>query len=374
MPNVSFFTPIQEPAAGTPWDKQPEGSIFSPLKINGMTLQNRVIVSPMCQYSAKDGYMTMWHHTHLGGFASRGVGLVMTEVHAVSPEGRISPQDLGLWEDGQIEGLRKIVEFVHSQSVKFGVQIGHAGRKASTVVPWVDRKAAAGGFSGGWPNVIAASPEPYSSQTVPPHEATREDIMKFKQDWTEAVRRALKAGVDVIEIHGAHGYLLHSFYSPSSNHRTDEYGGCFENRIRLILEVVDILKAEAPEDFPIMFRISATDYLEWDPSIPQFTIDEGVKLCKALADRGVHFIDVSAGGLDARQKIKTGPGYQVPCNAKAIKKAVAGTGCLVGTVGEITSGKQAQAILDAGSADAVLVGRAFLKNPSLVSTWADELD
>ncbi|KAI1658551.1 FMN-linked oxidoreductase [Daldinia decipiens] len=373
-PNVPFYTPVQDPPAGTPWDLQPEGSLFSPLKINGIELQNRIIVSPMCQYSARDGFMTMWHHVHLGSFASRGAGLVLTEATAVSPEGRISPQDVGLWDDGHIAPLKQIVDFAHSQGVKFGVQLAHAGRKASTVAPWIDRKAAARDYSEGWPsNVVAPSPEAYNAQTIVPKEASKEDIEKFKRDWVAAVRRALKAGVDVIEVHGAHGYLLNEFLSPSSNKRTDEYGGSFANRIRLFLEVVDLLKAEVPSTFPIFCRIPATDYLEHDPSLPQWTLADAANLANALARRGVHFLDVSAGGTDARQKIVASPGYQVP-HAEAIKKAVAGTGTLVGTVGEITSGKQAQAILDAKSADAVIVGRAFLKDPDLVWHWADELD
>ncbi|KAH8901178.1 FMN-linked oxidoreductase [Thozetella sp. PMI_491] len=372
--NISFYTPIQDPPAGTHWDPQPEGALFSPLKVNGMVLHNRIIVSPMCQYSAKDGYMTMWHHVHLGSFAVRGAGLVLTEVIAVSPEGRISPQDLGLWEDGQIEPLRKIVEFAHSQGVKFGVQMGHAGRKASTVAPWLDRKAAAQEKSEGWPdNVIAPSPCPYSKETIIPHEATKADIDKFKADWVAAIRRALKAGVDVIEVHGAHGYLLNEFLSPASNKRTDEYGGSLENRMRLFIEAVDLLKAEVPEDYPVMVRMPATDYLEHDSSLPQWTLDDGVVLAKALATRGVDFLDVTGGGIDARQKIKTRPGYQVPY-AEAVKKAVVGTKTLVGTVGEITSGKQAQGILNSDGADAIIVGRAFLKDPSLVWRWADELE
>ncbi|KAI0888959.1 FMN-linked oxidoreductase [Annulohypoxylon maeteangense] len=373
-PNVPFFTPIQDPPAGSPWDVQPEGSLFSPLKINETVLHNRIIVSPMCQYSAKDGYMTMWHHVHLGSFAARGPGLILTEATAVSPEGRISPQDLGLWEDGQIEPLQKIVEFAHCQGVKIGVQLAHAGRKASTVAPWVDRKAAAREHSEGWPDdVIAPSPEAYSAQTLVPREATKEDIEKFKKDWVAAIRRALKAGVDTIEVHGAHGYLLNEFLSPSSNKRTDEYGGSFENRIRLYLEAVDLLKAEVPSGFPILARVPATDYLEHDPDTPQWTLSDAIELSKILVARGVHFLDVTGGGTDARQRITAKPGYQVPY-ADAIRKAVAGTGALVGTVGEITSGKQAQGILDAGSADAIVVGRAFLKDPDLVWHWADELD
>ncbi|RYP51230.1 hypothetical protein DL768_003389 [Monosporascus sp. mg162] len=276
-------------------------------------------------------------------------------------------------EDGQIEPLKEIVEFVHSQGTKFGVQMGHAGRKASTVAPWIDRKAAARSGSEGWPDtVIGPSPEAYSGLTIVPKEATKEDIEKFKADWVAAVRRALKAGVDIIEVHGAHGYLLNEFLSPASNKRTDEYGGSFENRIRLFIEVVELLQAEVPAGFPIMVRIPATDYLEHDTNLPQWTLEDGIKLAKVLAEMGVDLLDVTGGGLDSRQKISAKPGYQVPY-ADAIKKAVVGTKTSVAPVGEITSGAQAQAILDAGSADAVMVGRAFLKDPNLVWHWADEV-
>ncbi|KAI1386395.1 FMN-linked oxidoreductase [Hypoxylon trugodes] len=368
-PNVPFYTPIQDPPAGTPWDIQPEGSLFSPLKINETVIHNRIIVSPMCQYVS---FIPIY--LHLGSFAARGAGLILTEATAVAPEGRISPQDVGLWEDGHIEPLKKIVDFAHSQGVKFGVQLAHAGRKASTVAPWIDRKAAARDYSEGWPKtVIAPSPEAYSAQTLIPKEVTKEDIEKFKQDWVAAVRRALKAGVDTIEIHGAHGYLLNEFLSPTANKRTDEYGGTFENRVRLFLEIVDLLKAEVPTNFPVLARIPATDYLEYDPSLPQWALSDAIELAKLLAARGVHFLDITGGGTDARQRITASPGYQVPY-AAAIREAVAGTGTLVGTVGEITSGKQAQGILEAGSADAVIVGRAFLKDPDLVWHWADELE
>ncbi|KAH9908744.1 FMN-linked oxidoreductase [Xylariomycetidae sp. FL2044] len=370
-PDVPFYTPIQQPPAGTSWDIQPAGSLFSPLKINGMEIHNRIIVSPMCQ---SDGYMTMWHHVHLGSFAVRGPGLVLTEVISVSPEGRISPQDLGLWDDGHIGPLKQIVDFAHSQGVKFGVQMGHAGRKASTVAPWIDRKAAARDSSDGWPNnVIAPTAEAYSKDTVVPREATKEDIEKFKKDWVAAVRRALKAGVDVIEIHAAHGYLLNQFLSPASNKRTDEYGGSFANRTRLLLEVVDLLKADVAPGYPVMARIPSTDYLENEPTTPQWALDDGIELARVLAARGVDFLDITGGGLDARQKIAVAPGYKVP-HAEAIKRALAGTGTLVGTGGEVTSGSQAAAYLEAGSVDAVIIGRPFLKDPSLVWHWADEVE
>ncbi|KAI0022658.1 FMN-linked oxidoreductase [Xylariomycetidae sp. FL0641] len=443
-PNVPFYTPLQDPPAGTAWDAQPKDSLFAPLKINGMTIHNRIIVSPMCLYSGKDGYMTIWHHVHLGSFAVRGAGLILTEVIAVCPEGRLSPQDLGLWEDGQIEPLRQIVDFAHSQGTKLGIQLGHAGRKASTVAPWLDRKAAAqdyvsrslaripyGSFatdidphqSEGWPDqVVAPTAEAYSPATIKPHEASHADIEKFKADWVAAIRRALKAGVDTIEVHGAHGYLLNEFLSPTANKRTDMYGGSLGNRMRLFLETVELLRAEVPAGFPVLVRMPATDYLEHDPAIPQWDLPQArrwlsfslpsflptyqptnpsfppakprkgrsryalppsancpcvnlyhlVTLAKALSERGADFLDISGGGTDARQKINPVLGYQVPY-AEAVKKELAGSKTLVGTVGEIKSGKQAQEILSAKSADAIIAGRAFLKDPSLVWSWADEL-
>ncbi|KAL2691498.1 hypothetical protein Neosp_001884 [[Neocosmospora] mangrovei] len=371
---VSFYTPIQDPPAGTPWDPQPEGTLFSPLKLRSLTLRNRIIVSPMCQYSAKDGYMTPWHKQHLGSFAARGAALIITEVHAVSPEGRISPQDAGIWEDGQMVPLKEVVEFVHSQNSKIAIQMGHAGRKASTVAPWLDRKAVAVKEADGWPDeVVAPSAIPFSPETLVPKEITTEGIAKFKRDWVAAVKRALAVGFDAIEIHAAHGYLLNSFLSPASNQRTDEYGGSFENRTRLLIEIVQLTRTIVPADFPLLVRMPGTDYLDFDPSLPQWHIEEAGKLGKILAGEGVDLLDISGGGLDSRQKITAGPGYQVPW-AAAVKKAVEGTGIQVTSVGSITSGKQAQGYLSDGSVDAVLVGRGFLKDPNLVWHWADELD
>ncbi|KAM0350097.1 hypothetical protein ACHAPU_003260 [Fusarium lateritium] len=372
--NVPFFTPVQDPVAGTPYDVQPEGSLFSPLKLRGLTLHNRIIVSPMCQYSAANGYMTPWHKQHLGSFAARGPGLIITEVHAVSPEGRISPEDVGIWEDGQLAPLKEVIDFVHSQGAKIAIQMGHAGRKASTVAPWLDRKSTAVKEANGWPDdVVAPSAIAYSPESLVPKEMTKEDIAKFKQDWVAAVKRVLSVGFDAIEVHAAHGYLLNSFLSPASNQRTDEYGGPFENRTRLLLEIVQLTREIVPEDFPLLARIPGTDYLEFDPSLPQWHVEQAAELGKILAGSGVDLIDVSGGGLDSRQKITSGPGYQVPY-AAAVKKAVKDTGIAVTSVGMITSGKQAQGYLDDDSVDAVMVARGFLKNPNLVWQWADELD
>ncbi|KAI9158194.1 NADPH dehydrogenase afvA [Paramyrothecium foliicola] len=371
--DVPFYTPEQSPPAGTARDAQPEGSLFSPLKLRGLTLQNRIFVSPMCQYSAHNGYMTPWHRQHHGSFATRGPGLVMTEVVSVSPEGRISPQDAGIWEDGQIAPMKDIVDYAHSQNAKIGIQIGHAGRKASTVAPWLDRKAAAVEEAGGWPeNVLAPSAVAYSEDTFVPKAMSVGDINKFKDDWAAAVKRALAAGFDAIDIHSGHGYLLNQFLSPASNKRTDEYGGPFENRVRLLVEIVELTRTLVPEDFPLLVRLAGTDYLEHDSSLEQWTVDQAAELGKILASKGVDLLDVTGGGLDHGQKIPYGPGYQVHLTA-AVKKAVQGTGAIVTAVGNITTGVEAQGYLQDGLIDGVFVGRPFLRNPNLVAFWAEEL-
>ncbi|KAL0930350.1 nadh-dependent flavin [Colletotrichum truncatum] len=327
----------------------------------------------MCQYSADDGHMTPWHKTHLSSFAVRGAGLVLTEVQSVVPEGRISPEDLGLWSDSHIEAAKEVIDFVHSQGTFIGAQIGHAGRKASTIAPWVDRKAVASEKGRGWPKTVyGPSAEAYTKDTYVPKEMTLEDIETFKTKWVEAVKRVVKAGYDTVEIHAAHGYLINQFLSPASNHRTDKYGGSFENRTRLLVELTELTRANVPEDYPVLVRLAATDYLEHDPSIPQWEIAQATKLAKILADKGADFLDISAGANDARMKVEAGPKYQAYL-AEAVKKAVEGTNTYVGSVGGITTGKEASEVLADGQADAVLVGRAFLKNPSLVWTWADEL-
>ncbi|KXH42666.1 NADH:flavin oxidoreductase/NADH oxidase [Colletotrichum nymphaeae SA-01] len=372
--NVPYFTPIQDPAAGTARDPQPDGTLFSPLKIRGLTLHNRIIVSPMCQYSADNGHMTAWHKTHLQSYAVRGAGLVLTEVQAVVPEGRISPEDLGIWDDSQLVAAKEVIDFVHSQGGHIGAQIGHAGRKASTVAPWIDRKAVAGEKGRGWPkDIYGPSAVAYSDDTYVPKEMTLKDIETLKAKWVDAVKRAVKVGYDTIEIHAAHGYLINNFLSPTSNKRTDQYGGSFENRSRLLVELTELTRANVPDDYPVLVRLAGTDYLEFDPSIPQWDIPQAQKLAKILADKGADFLDISAGGQDARMKVVPGPKYQAYI-AEAIRKAVEGTGTLVGSVGGIATGKDATEVLADGQADAVLVGRAFLKDPNLVWTWADELD
>lgn len=346
--------------------------LFTPLKLRGITLQNRITLSPLCQYSADDGHYTMWHWTHLGGIIQRGPGLVCVEATAVLPEGRITPEDCGLWKDSQIEPLRKIVEFAHSQGQKIMIQLAHAGRKASTVAPWLSQGDVATYALGGWPDsVFAPSAIPYDERHAKPKAMTREDIQNFKRAFVAAVKRALAAGFDAIEIHNAHGYLLHEFLSPATNHRNDEYGGPFENRTRLTLELVDLTRQIIPDSMPLFLRISATDWLEeTELSDRSWTVDDTVRLAKILAENGVDLLDVSSGGLHPLQHIHTGPGFQAPF-AKAVKKAV-GDKMKVGTVGGITTAKLGQQLLDEGL-DLIMVGRGFQKNPGLVWTWADEL-
>jgi 2,4-dienoyl-CoA reductase-like NADH-dependent reductase (Old Yellow Enzyme family) len=371
--HVSYFTPEQSPPAGTAKEPQPSDSLFAPLQLRNMTLPNRIMVSPMCQYSADNGHMTFWHKQHLGGYASRGAGLVLTEVVSVSPEGRISPEDAGIWEDSQIAPMREIVDWAHSQGSHIGAQVGHAGRKASTVAPWMDRKAGAVREANGWPDeVYAPSALAFSEDTFVPRAMTLEDINKFKDDWAAAVKRILAAGFDTLEFHAAHGYLINEFLSPASNQRTDDYGGSFENRIRLLVELVDLTRSIVPEDYPLLARIAGTDYLEFDPSLPQWTVADAARLGKILADKGVDLIDVSAGGLDSRQQIKYGPGYQVHL-AKAVREAVEGTKTVVTTVGNISTATEAQGYMKDGSCDGVFLGRPFLKDPHLVWNWANEL-
>jgi 2,4-dienoyl-CoA reductase-like NADH-dependent reductase (Old Yellow Enzyme family) len=322
---------------------------------------------------------------HLGGIISRGPGLSIVESTAVVAEGRITPEDSGIWQDSQIEGLSKITEFAHSQGQKIAIQLGHAGRKASTVAPWLSMGAAATEEVNGWPsNVFGPSNIPYNEDHCTPHTLTLSQIDDLKTAWVAAVKRALKAGFDAVEIHNAHGYLLHSFLSPVSNTRTDAYGGSFENRTRLTLEIVELARAAIPDSMPLLLRISASDWLDNNPDFqdPSWTLADTVKLAPLLAERGVDLLDVSSGGTHPAQKIVPGPGYQAPF-AKAIKKALGPNSSMkVSTVGSITSGLQAEALLTGKGEgaqgeeelDFVAVGRMFQKNPGLVWTWAEELE
>ncbi|KAG5652372.1 hypothetical protein H0H81_005234 [Sphagnurus paluster] len=372
-PYVPYFTPLQVPPSGTALDPQPSGKpipkLFQPLKIRGVELHNRIMLSPLCQYSAQDGVVQPWHMAHLGGIFTRGPGLSFFEAMAVLPEGRITPQDAGIWSDEHIAPLAHIIDFAHSQGQKMAVQLAHAGRKASGIAAWLTGDPLSLAEVGGWPdNVWAPSRVPWSEAMAQPKELTKEGIRGIVRAFVEAALRSVKAGIDVIEIHNAHGYLLHEFLSPISNKRTDEYGGSFENRIRLTLEIVDAVE----EDYAR--RISATDWLEDVlPNEPSWTSQDTVRLAPILFEHGVDFLDISSGGTHPLQKVKGGPAYQA-CFAEAVKRSLPPDhGLLVGTVGMITSGQIAQGVLDKGQADAVLVGRGFQKNPGLVWMFAEQL-
>jgi len=338
--------------------------LFSPLTIKKITLKNRIVISPMCQYSANDGFANDWHLVHLGSRASGGVGLIIQEATAVSPEARISPEDLGIWKDEHIEKLKTINEFIVSQNAVPGIQLAHAGRKASVSAPWLGNKKL--DISNiGWQTVAPSAIPYHENEPYLPEALDQKGIQKVVSDFKTATRRAVEAGYQVLEIHGAHGYLLHQFLSPLTNTRTDEYGGSFENRIRFTLEIVAAVQSEWPSDLPLFVRISATDWAEggWNP-------EESVQLSAILKNKGVDLIDVSSGGLVSHQKIDLKPSYQVPFAAKVKKEA----SILTGAVGLITEAQQAEAILQNDEADLVLFARESLRNPNLPLDFARELN
>lgn len=337
--------------------------LFSPLQIKSITLKNRIVISPMCQYSAVDGFANDWHLVHLGSRASGGAGLIIQEATSVSPEGRISPEDLGLWKDEQIEKMQQINRFIVSQKSVPGIQLAHAGRKASAASPWNGgRKVIV--EQGGW-DTVAPSAVAYYDNEKPPIELDTTGIQKVVSDFKSATKRAVEAGFQVMEIHAAHGYLLHQFLSPLSNFRTDEYGGNFENRIRLTLDVVAAVQSEWPENLPLFIRISATDWADGG-----WNLEESIKLSKILKEKGVDLIDVSSGGAVSHQEISLGPNYQVPF-AESIKNEA---GIPTGAVGLITEASQAEEIIASGKADLVLFARESLRNPSLGLTFAHDLE
>lgn len=326
--------------------------LFSPLTLRGVTLRNRVAVSPMCQYSSPDGFATDWHLVHLGSRAVGGAGLVFTEATAVSPEGRISPHDLGLWKDEHIDMLRRIATFLQLHGAAAGIQLAHAGRKASTRRPW-DGGKPLGPDEGAW-EVVGPSPIPFAPGYPVPRELDAAGLREIVTQFRQAARRAVTAGFDLIEIHAAHGYLLHSFLSPLSNKRTDAYGGSLENRARLLREVVAAVRATVPDRMPLFVRISATD---WVPG--GWTPDDSVALARLLKADGVDLIDCSSGANTPDAKIPVGPGYQVPFAARVRREA----GIPTGAVGMITEPKQADDIIRTGDADMVLLARAMLRDP-----------
>jgi 2,4-dienoyl-CoA reductase-like NADH-dependent reductase (Old Yellow Enzyme family) len=339
-------------------------ALFSPLQLSGVTFPNRIVVSPMCEYSSEDGFANDWHLVHLGSRAVGGAGLVFTEAAAVSPEGRITPQDLGFWKDEHIPAWKRIVEFLHGQGARAGIQLAHAGRKASMSRPWDGVERVKPTSEGGWTNVLAPSAIPFAENYAQPSEVDLPGIQRLVKAFQDAARRALEAGFDVVEIHSAHGYLLHEFLSPLSNRRTDDYGGPLENRARLLIQVVDAVREIWPLDLPLFVRISATDWAEggWD-------IEQSVALAKLLKPRGVDLIDVSSGGLVPGVKIPAGPGYQVGFAQRIRHEASIPTGA----VGMITGAAQAEQILRTGQGDLVFLAREFLREPYWPLHAAQEL-
>jgi 2,4-dienoyl-CoA reductase-like NADH-dependent reductase (Old Yellow Enzyme family) len=338
--------------------------LFDPLAIRDLIFTNRVFVSPMCQYSSRDGYANDWHFVHLGTRAVGGAGLVLTEATAVLPEGRISPHDLGIWADGHIEMLTRIVSFIHEQGSIAGMQLAHAGRKASTRRPW-EGQGKIPEAEGGWKKVVAPSALAFADTYPMPEALTTNGIQEIVAAFAAAARRACQAGFRVLEIHGAHGYLIHEFLSPLSNKREDNYGGSFENRTRLCREIVTAVRSEWPKELPLFLRISATDWVDgaWD-------IEQSAKLAGQLKQMEVDLIDCSSGGNVPHAKIPVGPGYQTAFAERIRRDA----GIMTGAVGMITSPVQAEHIIQTGQADAVIIAREFLRDPYWPLRAARELE
>lgn len=336
--------------------------LFSPFSIKSITLRNRIVVSPMCQYSAVDGFANNWHLVHLGTRAVGGAALVIQEATAVSPEGRISYADLGIWKDEHIPKLKEITDFIHSQGAVAGIQLAHAGRKASAEVAWKGGKQIKEGPDS-W-QTVAPSAVAYYESDLAPKELSKEEIKQIIADFKAATIRALAAGYKVLELHAAHGYLIHEFYSPWSNKRTDEYGGSFENRIRFLLELIAEVQTVWPSDLPLFVRISATDWKEG-----AWTIEDSVQLSKILKKKGVDLVDTSTAANVAHVKIPVAPGYQVPFAAQIKKEAVIPTGA----VGLITEAQQAESILQKGEADLIFLARQLLRDPYFPLHAAKEL-
>ncbi|KZO90306.1 FMN-linked oxidoreductase [Calocera viscosa TUFC12733] len=383
VPGANQYYPSNTPLIGAafPPSVYPRNAtlpvLFQPLKIRSVEFKNRIWVSPMCQYSSDNGHATDWHLVHIGGFATRGAGAIIIEATGVVPEGRISPEDAGLWTDTQIAPLKRIVDFAHAQGAVIGIQLAHAGRKASTYAPWVQSRRdadkslpyseVAGVEENGWPdNVVGPSDIPFNDAYPKPKPLTKEGVQNVVDAFAAATERCKKIGFDFIEVHGAHGYLISSFVSPLSNRRTDEYGGPLENRIRLPLEVAKKVREVWGEEKPIFWRLSAVDWAEGPEKDPatgewkQWGIEQSTILSAELQKvAGIDLIDVSSGGNWSSQKITIGPGYQVPF-AEHIKKAL--PNLLIATVGLITDPQQAEGYLKDGKADAILLARELLRH------------
>jgi 2,4-dienoyl-CoA reductase-like NADH-dependent reductase (Old Yellow Enzyme family) len=325
--------------------------LFSPLEIRSVTIPNRIVVSPMCQYSAEDGFANDWHLVHLGSRAISGPGAVIVEATAVEPRGRITLSDMGIWKDEHIEPLARIARFCSLHGAIPAIQLAHAGRKASTEAPWLGGKPLRP-EAGAW-QTVGPSAIPFGNFPAPA-ELTVAEIHGIVEAFAAAARRARKAEFQIVELHGAHGYLMHEFLSPLSNQRGDQYGGSLQNRIRFALEVTEAVRAVWPEELPLFLRISASDWADggWTPA-------DTVELARAVGERGVDLVDCSSGGMVPYAKIQLGPGYQVPFAEKVRRE----TGLLTGAVGLITEPEQAEAILQAGAADVIVVAREFLREP-----------
>jgi 2,4-dienoyl-CoA reductase-like NADH-dependent reductase (Old Yellow Enzyme family) len=346
-------TPHGCPSAADHDREIPDIDLLSPWQVRGVTLRNRIVMSPMCQYSAVDGLANDWHLVHLGSRAVGGVGLVMVEATAVTRDGRISPGDLGIWGDEHVEPLARVARFVASQGAVPSIQLAHAGRKASCDVPWRGGAPLAP-EDGGWRPVWGPSPLPFDEGSPVPEPLDASGIDAVVASFIAAARRAVAAGFEIVEIHAAHGYLLHEFLSPLSNQRTDEYGGSLENRMRALLRVAEEVRRSIPEEMPLFTRISATDWADggWD-------VAQSVVLCRELKRRGVDLIDVSSGALTPKARIPVAKGYQVPFARQIREEADIATGA----VGLITEAKQANEIITGGDADLVFLGRELLREP-----------
>lgn len=335
--------------------------LFQPITFRSVTLKNRIVVSPMCEYSSEDGFANDWHLVHLGSRAVGGAGLIIAEATAVCPEGRITPDDLGIWKDEHIDFLKRITTFIEAQGSVPGIQLAHAGRKASTSSPWKGHQPISLA-DGGWQTVAPSAIGFYPGHV--PKEMTKADIQQCIDDFRNAAVRAAKAGFKVIEIHAAHGYLINEFLSPVSNYRTDEYGGSLENRMRFLLEIIDAVRSAWDEALPIFVRISASDWVEGG-----FTLEDSIKLASVLKSKNIDLIDCSSGGNSPEQKITVKPMYQVPF-AEAIKKQA---GMPTGAVGLITTAQQAEDILVNEQADLVILARQLLRDPYFPLHAAHEL-
>ena len=337
-------------------------NLFQPLTIRSIQIKNRIAVSPMCQYSSEDGFANDWHLVHLGSRAVGGAALIIAEATSVSPQGRITPHDLGIWKDQHVEFLKRITHFIQQQNAVAGIQLAHAGRKASHHRPW-EGSAVLQQHEDAW-KTEAPSAIPYKNDEPTPHELSKEEIQNIVDDFKKAAIRAKEAGFQIIELHGAHGYLLHEFLSPLSNHRKDEYGGSFENRIRFVIEIIEAVRKVWSDDLPLFLRISATDWVEGG-----WTMEESVELSKIVKTKGVDLIDCSSGGNSPEQKIPVSPLYQIPFSERIKNEA----GIMTGAVGLITTAQQAEEIISSQQADIIFLARQFLREPYFSLHAAKEL-